>query len=341
MNKDCVIVQYYIRDYNDEYILNKSIDSYKKLNLDIILISHSPIPEKIQKKVKYFLYDSDDELVTFEDAYYNTKVIIDTCKRFILGDKIVFPFLFIVDDLAYTFYKAVYNVYKFALNMGYENSYYFIGDSYINDKDVEKIYEIRDDTLCQNKFGYFEIYLQKDHLSPFFWFVNNRWFLENGFPNLETKETFFNCLETYCVYEKIIFDKIFKCKNDVILNYLNEIKVSFLDEERFDLSKKYSKKYDNDIGLFYEDEIPYIFSWNHSEKDFKNWRITIEYDDIIHKYDIAQNSGYWKTTRIKDINSSSFRIRCENMDDKKIIYDIFIDDIIKYKNTFKIKKLSE
>jgi len=338
MNKECIVVQYFIRDYKDEFILNKSIDSYQKMNLDIILISHSPIPESIQKKVKYFLYDSDDELVTFNDAYYNPKVIIETCKRFNFDNKTAAPFLFVVDDLAYTFYKAVYNIYKFVTNMGYDYSYYFIGDNIINDDDIKKIIEIKNDVLLINKFGYFEVYNLS--LSPFFWFVNNNWFLENGFPILTNKNEFFDCLETNCVYEQIIFNKLLKSEKDIIIKYLDEFKVSFLDDEKFDLSKKYTDGFynnsNNDVGIFYEFEKPYIIAFSFSP-EIKNWRLTVEYNNNIYKYDVNDiRKNEYKIIPIKEIESDQFRIRCEDMNKKKIKYDIFINDIEKYKRVFRI-----
>jgi hypothetical protein len=337
--KECVIVQYYVRNYNDEYILNKCIDSYKKMNLDIILISHSTISETIQKKVKYFLYDSDDELITFDDAFYNPKVIMDTVKRLVIGDKMAHPFLYVVDDMAYTFYKAVLDIYKFAYNMGYDYSYYFIGDSYIDDEDVKKIIDIRNNVLENKKLGYFEIYWPKDHLSPFFWYVNNEWFLNNCFPNLSTKEIFLSNLETFCVYERIFYKYVIVHKDSLILKNVDDLKLSFLDNEKFDLSKKYDQSggYNDDIGLFYGDDNLLIISFNFTTKT-KNWRMTIEYDDKYFKYDISI-TDCWNILPIPDIQSNYFRLRCEDMDKKKILYDVFIKDKLKYKGTFKFENI--
>ena len=340
--KECVVVQYYVRNYKDENILHRSLDSYVKLGLDIILISHSPIPIDIQKKVKYFIYDSDDELITFEDAYYNPKVIVDTIRRSILGDKLAVPFLFELGDISYSFYKAVYDVYKFVQNMGYDYSYYFIGDSIINEKDIETILNIRNDVLSKNKMGYFEVFKPRLHLSPFFWYVNNKWFLDNGFLDLSSKNNFFNSLKTYCVYEKIIYDKIIKVENDVIIKELDSIKISFIDEDRFDLSKKVNTvSYNNDIGLFYDkdDGKPYIVAFNFSPNK-KSWRFTIEYNNKFIVNDITLDVK-WKIIPIQNIESKSFRIRCDDLFNKKVYYDIFIDDIDYYKQTFKIMNKNE
>ena len=68
----------------------------------------------------------------------------------------------------------------------------------------------------------------------------------------------------------------------------------------------------------------------------KNWRITIEYDDKFFKYDISI-IDCWNILPIQDIDSNYFRIRCEDLNKKKIVYDIFIKDKTKYKNTFKFE----
>lgn len=292
MNKDCILLQYYICDYVDEYILNKCIDSLYDFELDILLISHSPLPINIQKKVKYYLYDSEDEMIDFEDVY-NDKVLLNTDKYFIFDNMIASCFMY-KNEISYSYYKSMYNIHKLSLSMGYENSFYFIGDFEIIKDEIIELKKIPDLLLKNKKMGYFEQSYRKEAflndneknkltISPFFWYVKNDWFIENFFFNMENKESYMRStkeLNLNCNYEKLLEYKIKKNINNLILNESKHWGHP-VDINRSDLSKNkknvFYGHYDSDIGIFYKDNYPYIFSFNNNKIKDENWIINIEY----------------------------------------------------------------
>jgi len=334
---DCIIIQYYVSDIKDQFILEKCIDSIKKTNLDIILVSHSPIPELIQKKVKYFIYDSDDQLLNFDDAQkYNLQM--HSVKVYYTDVLNIYPFDFNMNDLAYTFYKALYTVYKFSHAMGYEYSYYFIGDFHIDENEINDMFNVSLRVKENNKMGYFE----HDNidssgyssLNPFFWYVNIKWFVENIFHDNISKDNYLKELKTPCFYEKIIFEKINNFKNDIIFEHNSNIlenPIKFINKNNCDLSKRYRKKipYDIDAGIFYKDDIPYIFSWNNTER-VQKWKFIIEKsDNTIHKYTVSNNRN-WSYMQIINIDEGS-NIKCYDLNQDKLYYDITIKDLNIYK----------
>ena len=64
--KDLLLITSYCPDEVRENILRDLISSLTKFNdkYDIMVVSHTPIPLDIQKKVNYFLYDSKNEILT-------------------------------------------------------------------------------------------------------------------------------------------------------------------------------------------------------------------------------------------------------------------------------------
>lgn len=337
--KECIILQYFVQDYIDEYILNRCIDSISKMNIDIILISHSTISKEIQKKVAYFLYDSEDQLITFDDIFHE-KVSLHTDKRFFSDTIHVSPFLFVVDDFSYTFCKAVYNVYKLANMLGYTHSYYFTADFDVYEDELIKLKNISDLVKINKKKGYFESH--SFCASVFFWYVDIKWFLDNFFINMNSKDEFLSDLKKlglYCHYDLYISYQINKNIDNLIIKNITRCGHSFVeDDKRSDLSKKMKdQSYTNDVGIFYNDDVPCLFCFDNIN-NMNKWTINIEYDNKDKRdYEISLNGEYWKYFPI-EIKSDKFTIKCFDKNDK-LKYKVYIDDLEMYKRKFKIQNI--
>jgi len=345
--KECIIIHYYVSDYINDYILNKCIDSISKAGLDIILASHSPISKELQKKVKYFLYSGEDELITFDDAF-NDRAKIYTNKGFYLGNgKNAYPFLYVVDDITYSFCKMVYDAHRFAKAIGYDYSYYFIGDFEINMDEISEMKKVSNLVRENNKMGYFEESNKnsydffKEYLpNAFFWYVNNKWFLNNFFLNMNSKKEFLEDLKKsnlYCHYDWLVGYQVDKNINDLIIKRVDYWGHPFVKEERSDISKKYPLKYNNDVGIFYDGDDPYLFCFDLDDKEIA-WKMYIEYDDgEVNKFVIGSPKGtHWTMYKIS-LKNINFHMRCENMKTGEVKYDIYINDAEKYKKIFTFK----
>ncbi len=336
--KECIILQYYLQDYHDINILNRCVDSISKSGIDIILVSHTPIPESIQKKVKYCLYDSDDELVTFEDVYHG-KTKLYTNKRLHAEFGTVQPFLFVVDDISYSFCKCVYDSYRLATSFGYDYSYYIIGDFEIMESEIEEMKKVSLMVRNEGKMGYFE---ESDIcINAFFWYVNNKWFLDNFFLNMNSKDEFLydlKQLDLYCHYDFLVNYKIHNNRDKLIVKKVDYWGHPFVPDERSDLSKKKnSDGYNYDIGIFYGDNIPYLFCFD-LDVNKRNWDVFIEYNNgEVSKYNIQVPGGNTWIIYQVEIKYDQFRIKVFNTNGHKLKYNIYIDDVNKYKETFKIK----
>lgn len=352
MNKDCILLQYYISDYEDEYILNNCIDSLNKFNLDILLISHSTISEKIQKKVKYYFYDSEDEMINFEDIYKD-KVLLNTDKYFMFGDMIASCFMY-KNEISYSFYKAMYNIHKISLAMGYENSYYFIGDFEINESEILNLKKIPELLLENNKLGYFEKSYpngrfltdnEKNRLtiSPFFWYVKNKWFIENFFFDMENKDSYMRStkeLNLNCNYENLLEYKVKKNIDNLILREVEHWGHP-VDVSRSDLSKNkknvFYGNYSSDIGVFYKDNEPYIFAFNNADE--VNWTVYLEYENgeyDNHYINVPKNNWIMNPIILK---YDKFIIKFIKTINNEVVYKLHVDNIEKFKKTFQIRKL--
>lgn len=347
--KECVIIHYFVNDYYDDFILNKSLDSISKLCLDIILVSHSRISKETQKKVKYFLYSGDDELVNFDDVY-NEKTKIFTEKRFIFDSIEISPFLYVVDDFSYSFSKMVYDAYRLAVAFGYDYSYYMIGDFEINQNEIEEIKKIPELLKKEGKLGYFdesnvnsEGFFKEYLPNCFFWYVENKWYLENFFLNMNSKEEFFIDLKKfnlYCHYDWLFGYMVEKNRENSYIKKVERYGHNFVTEERSDLSKKKNNKlFGRDVGIFYDEGIPQLFCFDQNDEKI-HWNIYLEYDDnSVVKYSIkVPDKMLWTMYQIEIRENIGFHIKCENNKTNEVKYNVYINDLEKYKKIFRFKK---
>lgn len=64
--KDLILIGAYCPDDNREKFLNDCIDSLQKFrkDFDLLVVSHTKIPEYILKKIDFYFYDKDNDLIT-------------------------------------------------------------------------------------------------------------------------------------------------------------------------------------------------------------------------------------------------------------------------------------
>ncbi len=343
VKKECILLVYYVSDYIDDYILNKCIDSISKAGLDIILISHSLVSEKIYKKVKYFIYshEKEEDLINFEDIYYNKGYLV-TYKHFKTENFEVGPFLYTVDDFTYSYFKNVTNLHEIALALGYDYSYFFTADFEILEEEIEEMKKVSKMVSEQNKKGYFENYYTRTN--AFFWYVDNKWILDNLLLNMGDKHE----LLKYISYIKIDINvesfvdyHVKKYNKDLIIKDVNYWGHPFVDDSRSDLSKKKINPYGFDTGIFYLNEQPYIFTFD-SQKEKKHWCFYIEYyDGQASKYDVEVGSNYVYNMYPIVIKNQPFTIRCIDSKTNKTRFHLNINDLNEFKNTFKITQINQ
>jgi len=184
---------------------------------------------------------------------------------------------------------------------------------------------------------------ESHYISPFFWYVDNKWFLDNGFIDMSSKENYLKNIppEIEISYESVLSSVLLKKKNDLIFEHSDKIGHPFVTEDRSDLSKKMKNSpYLYDIGVFYDIQnvsLFSLFSYNDSTKT-KNWKVLIEYDDGTIDKHIVDNTPYTWTKKPIEIKYDKFNLSCYDITDKEIkLYDIYFNDIEIYKEKFKIE----
>ena len=74
--KDLIIINSYTPDYEREGLLRNFVNQIDKTNFDLMVVSHSRLPDDLYEKVDYFIFDKENEVLT--DIYSKYSILWGT-----------------------------------------------------------------------------------------------------------------------------------------------------------------------------------------------------------------------------------------------------------------------
>ena len=122
--KKIIIIDAYIANKEKENILRECISSFRKLNIDILLVSHSIIKQELIKLVDYYIYDKNNQFNN--NNGYVWRVFNDVEIR-----------LYLNKSHEYSIIRAMRGALQYAKAMGYDYFYFTEFDNIIADVDIE------------------------------------------------------------------------------------------------------------------------------------------------------------------------------------------------------------
>lgn len=146
MKKDLVIIGSYPSTKKSSEILQKCILSLKD-NFDILLSTHYPAEEEIQKLVNYYLYDKRNETIKNEHIYFWADYPTFYMQHYLDEDK---P----KGDYAFAIYRLIMNGLNLVSNE-YDSFYYIEGDAIFSEKDILQLKDIKNRVINNNKKAWF------------------------------------------------------------------------------------------------------------------------------------------------------------------------------------------
>jgi hypothetical protein len=146
--KELLIVGAYVRTEESEAVLSKAIERVSP-HFDIALVTHTPVSQKIQEQVKYFIYDQRNELM------------YDKISTVFWGDYGWFYYEIHPDGTrayhSFAMYRSLTNAIKL-LSAEYDCFTYIEGDSIYSPEDVITLKNMRDLAKSKNKRAMFISY---------------------------------------------------------------------------------------------------------------------------------------------------------------------------------------
>lgn len=283
MTKDLIVIGSYP---NTDLSLDVLRTCILNLNskFDVVLTTHYPVGEEIQKLVKYYVFDSVNDIIDKNNpiVWFATDIFYLQIKH--------------TNNYAYSAYSCMLNALNL-LHKKYDYFYYINGDTLINSPDLDKLDKIKDITLTANKKGLF--FKEFDGMvdSKIF-FANTKFFMEQ-LVTAESKNDFVNYTSNFTepyvpnVLESFFCERIDNwVHNDTVI--LNENLDKYFPNSEIDALNSFNgqaqKRQDYNIHLIKENISDRIFFvYFNNNQHFQKKEITVK---INNEQFVINNGNY-------------------------------------------------
>jgi hypothetical protein len=311
VKKIIVIGAYPATEYSQK-MLSDCIDRVSDIGYDIMLASHYPVPDHIQSKVNYYIFDKENPQEPPEltpEWRYDTS---DFGVRIKSNGHLV------------TVCRNIFNGINLANCLGYEFFYYMESDNLIEDQDIHKIELLRINMFQQDKKLILFKYTNEDHLM-----YESLMFA--GIP-----QYFLNSISLPLIIEDIIKLKIYPVLEEYFYDQLhfNESEYLIVQQSSKDF---YDKSTINKIGNFWKAEIIYD---SHNDK-YIFWvnnlianPYSIKVKSNLYSYFELPPNGWW-FSYIGEGSKLDIEVEDNDLITKKQ-FDLSKENLTKYKEIGKL-----
>lgn len=352
--KKIIIISSYAHNKSKQDMLKKCILQIKKLNIDILLVSHCNIPEDIVSLVDYYIFEKKND----KNKCNVTSWIIDDIKQvnFIRTESSEFSKI-----------NTITMAMNLVKSLNYEFFHFTEFDNIYSDVDILKIIDLQNSIINENKSFLFIQQIgvlfnnikDKFYDSTYFAGMVNDFLnvINMGFPKTITEfENMFFTNGMYQSYENFFYNLFspFKSKSIILENEIqfhfttSQLNISSVDDflcvivpadDNYDYlylsnSNLIGKR---DVRISTDNVIVYQKTFNNIETDIlklekRNQKIHIdilENNNIINNYDLDYNTNidYGRSGNITFTNKKIFDVLYEENENKLTF--IYLDNVSK------------
>lgn len=225
--KNLIVVGSYPSTKEAENVLIESL-SRLKTHFDILLVTHLPVSENIQKMVQYFVYDHRNEMIPTNFSAYHYWVWNPD------------PFFYyqVTNNQPHAF--AVYRSLMNAVNLikdSYDDFFYVEGDSLFSEKDIQKLKTLKDLAKSNKKSATF--FSSKGFIGTWVFYSQVDFFIKNlYFPkNVENYISECKRIGSYGILENFLYntlenrgvlDLFYSIDNEEFIDYFKESNINMI-----------------------------------------------------------------------------------------------------------------
>jgi hypothetical protein len=305
--KKIIIIGTYPSTTYTEQLLSECIDKASQSEYDIMLVSHYPLPDYIQKKVDYYIFDKENTLEPYDLTplweFYN-----DSFEVSIKGKGHVTVIC-----------RNMFNGIGLAKHLGYDFFYFMESDNLFDSEDILKLEILRESMFDNNKSMI--LFCQENQEVNIYeslifggtpsYFLNNM-----SFP-LTIDE--YRKAEMSPTLERTFHDKLSKRENNLLL--INELSSVYFNKSSLNII---SNNFKAEV-IYNASHDVYIFWINNATAN--PYTITLK-SNIIEDIELPPNGWYYLPLQI----GTKFDIEViENGIITKKEFDISEDNLSKYK----------
>jgi hypothetical protein len=248
MKKILSIIDCYIHNEDTVDKLELFLDSLLSTDRDILLISNTPIPERIQRKVKFSFYDSNNKLFDENFDYVN-----DCWSNHWLNDFTIHEHFFSKQYHGLSVLNNLTNSLSLVKSLGYTHFEKFEWDFKLGDNTIKNIESLKRICFLNQKKSIFIVNYNTDKPEfRFDYFMSEINFFEEHFNKINNQEDYKNFIFNHYGNNNFINVEqfLYKCfdglSNDILLIDNDEIFTLFGDSDiNTKISLNYIPKYFN------------------------------------------------------------------------------------------------
>jgi len=232
--KSCIIVNFWANTEEKVDVVVKGIQQLRKSGKDVLYTSLTPVHPRIQEVATHCLYSDENQLINFQEVLDSTINIVPQYSLYV-GDRYVKSRPINFDDVTLSVLCHLRKALVYLKQHEYDAFHYFVGDSILNDEDVNLLVNFETILEKTNKKAYFEDLTPKDFLGyQTIYFYSYIDFYLDKMPNY-TRDTWIEERTTYsnlCL-EELFLLKFSNCGDDVIIARQNtpyKVKVDLFRE---------------------------------------------------------------------------------------------------------------
>lgn len=216
MDKEIIIIDAFIYNYENESKLRDFILNIKKTKIPILLISNTVIEKDIINMVDYSIYDHNNRLLS--DNFHNVDMFI---LWGIIGDIKFNTYHKHTQKHALSVMVNLFNALKFVKNLGYNYFHRIEYDTILGEKTINTISHNLDRCKNENKKGYF-ILNEDSKTHTFQYFMSEIDLFFEMIPEIKSEDDYINIVkEKFENIDFIIVEKLMYS----LLNNRKEIKI--------------------------------------------------------------------------------------------------------------------
>jgi prepilin-type processing-associated H-X9-DG protein len=226
--KTCFILNYWADTEDKKNIVKKSAKQIKKTGYETVYTSLCPVDDEITKYFNYVIYSKTNDLIDIHDLHDSENLILKNTFSYIaqgLPKWYSIPLNF--KDVSFSMCRQLVDNLLYLKNLGFTHFHYMVGDSIINDDEINNFSLVEKFVEMSGKMAYFEDHGVKFYgYGSLYWYSNIDFFI-SVFGKYRTKKSYLNytgentsssdiCLETFL--KKLIdknLDKIVLNMNNV------------------------------------------------------------------------------------------------------------------------------
>ena len=348
MHKEAIIIiDIFLNTSFKTEVFLKTLESVKKLNLPIMVISNYDVPDILIKQFDYFIFSKENILFTHKyDRYPSVCFFMDSQEiRY--------------ENINNCYQKHGLSVINnlnictnYAINAGFKKFIRIEWDFIIDSTDIEKIQNLIKDFIHFDKKAYF-IYNASNcsglpNICYHFWMVDLK-FWKNNFPEIYNENQYINYIQNinnqnfFEIAERILylslFDKLNQDEiideNDFYKNFKNSVINAIINDINFELPSNdgicrgLAKiiKNNSETGQLA------IMTWNRINNNTDLKKYELSFSNVKHYFHHEVKYNHWIYDVIPDFDATKYpiKLKIENFFEKEYFSSKEINSIIYFK----------